>query len=78
MRREILDFQNSCLRKSKHTKEEWTYIHKLCGKYENHISTNKLQNSEVEEAIHYIKRVYRRILEDGNFIEFLEQDKENE
>lgn len=74
MRREILDFQNSCLHKTRHTREEWAYVHKLCDKYETHVKENGLKNSEVEEAIEYIRRIYRRILEDRDFIELLDQE----
>lgn len=68
MRRDILDFQNACLNKRKHTKEEFTYIYRLCDKYERYIEDNDLDNSEAEEAIHYIRTVYRDCLESGAFI----------
>lgn len=68
MRRDILDFQNSCINKRKHTKEEFTYIYTLCDKYERHIEENNLDNSEAEEAIAYIRKVYRECLENGDFI----------
>lgn len=68
MRRDILDFQNSCINSRKHTREEWTYIHKLCGKYEEHVEKNELKNSEAEEAIRYIRHVYRECLENGKFV----------
>lgn len=68
LRRDILDFQNSCINKRKHTKEEWTYIYKMCDKYENHIAENSLKNSEAEEAIAYIRHVYRECLENGEFL----------
>lgn len=68
MRRDILDFQNSCVNKRKHTKEEWTYIFKLCDKYTKHIEDNNLSNSEAEEAIKYIRHVYRDCLENGEFL----------
>lgn len=74
MRREILDFQNSCLHKTRHTREEWTYVHRLCDKYETHVRENGLKNSEVEEAIQYIRGIYRKILEDRDFIELLDQE----
>lgn len=72
LRRDILDFQNSCINKRRHTKEEWTYVYKVCDKYEKHIEANHLKNSEAEEAIAYIRHVYRECLEDGDFL--LEQN----
>ena len=68
LRRDILDFQNSCINKRRHTKEEWTYIYKMCDKYENHIEENHLKNSEAEEAIGYIRHIYRECLENGEFL----------
>lgn len=68
MRSDILDFQNSCLNRRKHTKEEFTYIYKLCDKYDKYIHDNELSNSEAEEAIQYIRTVYRECLESGAFI----------
>lgn len=68
MRRDILDYQNTVLQGRRHTKEEWTYIYRLCDKYERHIEENNLDNSEAEEAIFYIRKVYRELLEKGEFI----------
>lgn len=68
IRSDILDFQNSCINKRKHTKEEWTYIYRLCDKYEKHVEENQLKNSEAEEAIDYIRHVYREYLENGEFL----------
>ena len=68
MRRDILDYQNSVLQNRRHTKEEWTYIYRLCDKYEKYIEDNDLSNSEAEEAIAYIRKVYRTKLESGEFI----------
>lgn len=68
LRRDILDFQNSCINKRRHTKEEWTYLYKMCDKYEKHVEENSLKNSEAEEAIEYIRHVYRECLENGEFL----------
>lgn len=68
MRTYIIDFQNQCLNKRKHTKEEFTRAYKMCDKYEQYIEVNKLKNSEVDEAISYIKRVYNHCLDSGDFI----------
>ena len=68
MRTYILDFQNQCLQKRKHTKEEWNRSYKMCDKYEEYIRANNLRNSEADEAIGYIRQVYRHCLEDGEFL----------
>lgn len=64
----ILDFQNSCLNKRKHTREEFTRVYKVCDKYEEYVKTRKIKNSEADQAISYIKRVYEECLEEGEFL----------
>lgn len=68
MRTYIIDFQNQCLNKRKHTKEEFTRAYKMCDKYEQYVEVNKLKNSEADEAIAYIKRIYNHCLDSGDFI----------
>lgn len=64
----IIDFQNQCINKRKHTKEEWNRAYKMCDKYEKYVEDNHLKNSEAESAIRYIRKVYDHCLEDGDFI----------
>lgn len=68
MRTYIIDFQNQCLQKRRHTREEWRRAHNMCDKYETYVKDNKLKNSEADEAIAYIKRVYNHCLDSGDFI----------
>lgn len=68
MRTYIIDYQNQCIQKRRHTKEEWDRAYKMCDKYEKYIEDNHLKNSEADEAIAYIRKVYRHCLEDGEFL----------
>lgn len=68
MRTFIIDFQNQCLNKRKHTKEEWQRAYQMCDKYEEHIRVNRLKNSEIDDAIRYIRKTHQHCLEDGDFI----------
>ena len=68
MRTYILDFQNQCLNKRKHTLEEFKRAYKMCDKYERYIEENNLKNSEATDAIAYIKRIYNHCLDSGDFV----------
>lgn len=68
LRAEIIDYQNACINKRKHTREEWRYMYGVCDKYELYIAENNLKNSEVEDAIDYIRHVYMHCLESGEFL----------
>lgn len=72
----ILDFQNSCLNKRRHTREEFKRVYGICDKYEKYIEKRNLKNSEIEDAMSYIRTVYKNCLENGEFL--LREDKENE
>lgn len=64
----VLDFSNSCLNKRKHTKEEFDHILEENKIYEKLVTKNKVDNDVYAEAIAYIKRVYRRRLDKGDFL----------
>ena len=64
----VLDFSNSCLNKRKHTKEEFDHILEENKIYEKLVAKNKVDNDVYAEAIAYIKRVYRRRLDKGDFL----------
>lgn len=68
LRAEIIDYQNACINKRKHTREEWRYMYGVCDKYELYIADNHLKNSEVEDAIAYIRHVYMHCLESDEFL----------
>lgn len=64
----VLDFSNSCLNKRKHTKEEFDHILEENKIYEKLVTKYKVDNDVYAEAIAYIKRVYRRRLDKGDFL----------
>lgn len=64
----VLDFSNSCLNKRKHTKEEFDHILEENKIYEKLVAKYKVDNDVYAEAIAYIKRVYRRRLDKGDFL----------
>lgn len=68
-RRDILNFQNECLRDVKHTKEQFNNVLKSVDEYEDYIESNGLKNGEVEEAMKYIKRVHQRCLDNHDFLD---------
>jgi hypothetical protein len=67
-RTRILKFQNECIRRRKHTKEEFDSVLRVCTKYEALIRKYKLENGECEMAMEYIRRVYNHCLDDGDFV----------
>lgn len=68
MRTYIIRFQNECLMKEKHTKEDWNRAYRMCDKYESYIEENRLKNSEADDAIAYIRKTHQHCLEDGDFL----------
>lgn len=68
-RKDILDFQNECLRDVKHTREQFKNVFKSIDEYETYIKQNKIKNGEVEQAMEYIKRVYQRCLDQHDFLD---------
>lgn len=68
MRSYILSFQKQCLNHETHTQEDFHRAYNMCDKYEAYIRDNKLKNSEADEAIMYIRKTYRTLLEKGEFL----------
>ena len=64
----VLDFSNSCLNKRKHTKEEFDHILEENKIYERLVAKYRVDNDVYAEAIAYIKRIYRRRLDKGDFL----------
>lgn len=64
----VLDFSNSCLNKRKHTKEEFDHILEENKIYERLVAKYHVDNDVYAEAIAYIKRIYRRRLDKGDFL----------
>ncbi|MDD3240084.1 MAG: hypothetical protein PHW47_08395 [Lachnospira sp.] len=67
MRSYILSFQKQLIQRDQHTQEDFRRAYNMCDKYEIYIKENKLKNSEIEEAIAYIRSTYRHCLQSGDF-----------
>ena len=68
MRTSILTFANSCIRREKHTNEEFTHIFALCDRYEKVIDSSGIINGQMEVSIEYIRNIYKECLKDGSFL----------
>ena len=67
MRSYILSFQKQLINHEPHTQEDFRRAYNMCDKYEKYIKDNNLQNSEIEDAIAYIRKTYRHCLDSGDF-----------
>lgn len=68
MRRDILDFCNSCMNGRKHTKEEFDFVINECDSYEKYIDAKKLKNGVIEAAITEIRRLYTKCIQEHSFL----------
>lgn len=68
-RTRILKFQNECIKRRKHTKEEFDSVLGVCRKYEALIKKYSLENGECVMAMAYIRRVYDHCLDTGDFVD---------
>ena len=66
-RNNILIVQDKLLRGRKFTREEWNKALSSCQQYEKYIEDNHLKNDQVNEAMSFIKRSYRKCLDDNSF-----------
>lgn len=73
----VLDFSNSCLNKRKHTKEEFDHILEENKIYEKLVAKYSVENDVYAEAIAYIKRIYRRRMDKGDFLTTPTADNED-
>lgn len=64
----VLDFSNSCLNRRKHTKEEFDHILEENKVYEKLVERYEIDNDVYKEAIDYVKRVYRKRMDKGDFL----------
>lgn len=69
IRSEILDFGNSCINGRKHTKEEFDYIIAENSAYEEIVEKYEIDNDVYRETYGYILRLYRRLLDEGKFLQ---------
>lgn len=67
-RRDILDFCNSCMNKRRHTKEEFDFVLTECDAYEKYIEDNKIKNGVISAAIHEIRRLNQKCIEENSFL----------
>lgn len=68
MRRDILDFCNSCMNGRRHTKEEFDFVINECDSYEKYIVAKKLKNGVIEAAIAEIRRLYTKCIQEHSFL----------
>lgn len=68
IRSEVLDFANSCRLNRRHTKEEFDHIFALNDKYSHLLEQTGQQNGRFEEAYDYIRILYRRCMEQNDFL----------
>ncbi len=64
----VLDFSNSCLNGTKHTKEEFDHIIEENKTYEELVKKYEIQNEVYKEAYAYIKRIYRKRMDKRDFL----------
>lgn len=68
IRREILDFCNSCMNKRKHTKEEFDFVIRECDSYEQYMEEKKIKNGVITAAIHEVRRLHQKCIEENSFL----------
>lgn len=68
LRHEILDFSNSCKNGRRHTKDEFEHILEAHDRYETIIKKRKIKNGVMDIEHQYIRDVYRKSLENDNFL----------
>ena len=68
LRKEILDFSNSCMHGVHHTVDEFEHIIDAHTEYEELIEKLKLKNGRVKMEFDYIQEVYRQACINNSFI----------
>lgn len=74
IRRDILEFANSCMNGRKHTKEQFDFIIKECDDYESYIKRNDITNGVITSAIREIRRLYDKCIQENSFLKEREYD----
>ena len=64
----VLDFANSCMNKRKHSKEEFENIINENKVYEKLVQKYEIKNDVYAEDYAYVKRVYRKCLDEHKFL----------
>ena len=68
MRRDILEFANQCMRKRRHSQEQFKFVLKECDAYEEYVEKHHIRNGEIKAAIEEIRRIYTRCLQQNDFL----------
>lgn len=68
LRREILDFANSCRNKGKHTQDEFRNVISMNKKYHEILKRRSTCNGVVDEDFRYIQNVYNKCSEENSFL----------
>lgn len=68
IRTTVLNFANSCRLKARHTKEEFDHIFALNDKYRRLLKKTGQENGRFEEAFDYIRDLYRKCMEENDFL----------
>ena len=68
IRRDILEFANSCMTGHKHTKEQFDFVISECDSYEEYIEKNKVKNGVVTSAIKEIRRLNDLCIQNNSFL----------
>lgn len=68
IRRDILNFCNSCMNGRRHTKEEFEFVLKQCDEYEFYIEKNKIKNGVISAAIREIRRLNDKCIQENSFL----------
>lgn len=68
IRRDILNFCNSCMNGRQHTKEEFDFVLKQCDEYEIYIEKNKVKNGVISAAIREIRRLNDKCIQENSFL----------
>ena len=64
----VLDFASSCMNGSRHTKEEFDHVLDENKIYKNLCEKYEIENEVYKESYEYIKRVYRKCLDNHRFL----------
>ena len=67
-RKDILNFCNSCMIGTKHTREQFEFVIKQCDAYEKYIEDNKIKNGVVDAAIKEIRRLNQKCIEENSYL----------
>ena len=68
IRRDILNFANSCMTGRKHTMEQFDFVIKQCDEYEAYIQKTDTKNGVIEAAIKEIRRLYEKCRHENSFL----------